>query len=99
MGIHLSRFDAYSLSVGEILGSGLPCIVSTSTGIYFDMEKYALGIGCELDLESVGRAVNSMINADTYNQYVDNINLYIQKYHKSYGEKMVDFIDTCLNHN
>ena len=24
-GIHLSRFDAYSLSVGEMIGSGLPC--------------------------------------------------------------------------
>lgn len=95
-GIHLSRFDAYSLAVGEILGTGLPTIVSTSTGIYDDIAAEGMGLGTELDMEQIDQAVRKMTDPEFYNRCVDNIDTYIRTKHRSFGEKMLGFYSDIL---
>lgn len=91
VGIHLSRFDAYSLSVGEILGEGLPCVVSESTGNKDFIAQENVGIVCGLDDKDVDKAIMQMVNPIIYNQFVDNLDDYIVNRHSSYGDNMIQF--------
>ena len=92
IGIHLSRFDAYSLSVGEMIGCGLPCVVSKNTGNFSDLVENGWGVGCDLNMDSINMAVMEIANVDNYNCFVDKIDEYIQTKHKPYGVLMTDFL-------
>lgn len=89
IGIHLSRFDAYSLAVGEIIGCGLPVIVSTYTGISDDISKYGFGAITELTIDSIDRAVKNITETENYNRYIDNIDKYITSDPESYTDKIL----------
>lgn len=96
IGIHLSRFDAYSLAVGELIGSGLPVIVSNKTGNCSDVIKYKWGNVTELDEVSVDNAVKKMTNADVYNSFLDSIDQYFKENHPTYSQKIVSLYKTIL---
>lgn len=96
IGIHLSRFDAYSLAVGEVIGSGLPVIVSSETGICSDVEKYEWGCVTKLDEESIENAIKKITNIDNYNSYVDNIDEYFNKNHSTYSQQIVALYESIL---
>lgn len=95
-GIHLSRFDSYSLAVAEIIGCGLPVVVSSMTGICAEVEEKGFGIVTELDFLSVKTSLNTFCSPQQYNFYVDAIDEYIQTNPKSYGERIVDYYKTLL---
>lgn len=91
VGIHPSRFDAYSLAVGEEIGAGLPVIVSENTGILEDVRKNHWGIGFMLDdMDSLDAAVKALTNIDNYNTFKKSIDNYINSDAKSYGEDMIN---------
>lgn len=91
VGIHPSRFDAYSLAVGEEIGAGLPVIVSDNTGILEDIRKNNWGVGFALnDENALDVAVKKLTNLDCYNSFKASIDNYIKSNPKSYGEEMVD---------
>lgn len=96
IGIHLSRFDAYSLAVGEIIGSGIPVVVSTETGICADIKKYHWGTVTELDEVSIDKAVSVMTNADNYNSFVDSIYRYFDENHPTYSQNIVSLYKSIL---
>lgn len=91
VGIHMSRFDAYSLAVGEIIGSGKPVIVSEKTGILDDIRKYGFGLVSKLDSDSLSHAIDQMLKPEVYNGFVDSIDKYVQEGHPNYGEEMIKF--------
>ena len=88
-GIHLSRFDAYSLAVGEMIGSGLPVIVSDKSGIGEDVRKRGFGYVVELDKGSIQEGIHLMRTQEHYNEFIDNIDNYIRTDHLPYGTRMV----------
>ena len=90
-GIHLSRYDAWSIAVGEILGAGLPVVVSDQTGISEFVKSHDTGEICELTEESITKCIEKLIMPERYNQCIDNIDDYIKSNPKSYGERVVDF--------
>ena len=92
-GIHLSRFDAYSLAVGEIIGCGLPVIVSDKTGNKEDVERYGLGMVTQLSVERIEDAISKICNTVFYNQCIDNIDAYLQHGESSYGECIMNFYE------
>ena len=94
VGIHLSRFDAYSLAVGEMLGVGLPVIVSSNTGNKDDILKEKLGLVTQLTMHSIEKTIQTITNIDIYNQFIDNIDEFIHTKNISYGEKILDFYKT-----
>lgn len=96
VGIHLSLFDAYSLAVGEILGAGLPVIVSNKTGISDLIEKINSGIVTELDDESIKNSVEKIRDVDFYNRCIDNLDVYIQSNPVSYGDSVIQFYQSVL---
>lgn len=98
-GIHVSRFDAYSLAVGEIIGCGLPVIVSENTGNKDDVKNEGFGEVTTLDLEGIDRAVRRITTPHIYNQYSDNIEHYINNRHRPYGERIVSFYESILFSN
>lgn len=91
VGIHLSRFDAYSLSVGEMLGTGLPCVVSNLTGIKDFIVKEKVGLVCALNEVDIDRAISQITTPQLYNQFVDNLDDYIVNRHRSFGDSMIAF--------
>ena len=90
IGIHLSRFDAYSLAVGEIIGCGVPVIVSDKNGIKDDVQKYGFGIVSKLTIEDVDSSIKKMCNRDFYQSCINAIDTYIISSPKSFGEIVVD---------
>ncbi len=97
VGIHFSRFDAYSLSVGEMTGAGLPVIISEKTGIFFHIQEIGAGLVSKLELDDISRCVESIRTPEVYNQMIDNIDKYIKISPKSYGERVIDFYKSKLN--
>ena len=95
VGIHLSRFDAYSLAVGEMIGSGLPVIISKNTGNADDVLQYGVGEVVELSLKSVENAVNKMTDPQVYKEKVNNINEWLNN-SQTYGERMIKFYKLVL---
>lgn len=90
VGIHLSRFDAYSLAVGEIIGCGVPVIVSETTGIKDEVRNNGFGLVTNLDFYEIEKSIEKMSDLKFYSQCIDNIDKYIKSKPKSFGEKMVD---------
>lgn len=98
VGIHPSRFDAYSLAVGEEIGAGLPVIVSENTGNLEDIRKNNWGVGFALDdISTLDKAVKGMTNIENYNSFKISIDNYIKSNHNSYGEEMVDCYKQILS--
>lgn len=97
IGIHLSRFDAYSLGVGEIIGCGLPVIISNATGNEGDVRKYNWGEVCTNSPEDIERAVTSLTTIEKYNETTKSIDEFLSMNHKPYGELMVDFYKSLIN--
>ena len=93
----MSRFDAYSLAVGEMIGCGLPVIVSDKTGNKDDINRYGLGLVAGLSVEEVKNAVMTISNLQTYNSIVDNIDAYIREYHMTYGARMINKYKEIIN--
>ena len=96
-GIHLSRFDAYSLAVGEIIGAGLPVIVSDKTGICAEVKQNNVGIVTTLDVKAISAALKSMSKQEIYNKFIESNYQYVKLQKKSYAEKIVDFYRKMLN--
>lgn len=90
VGIHLSRFDAYSLAVGEIIGCGVPVIVSETKGIKDEVRNNGFGLVTNLDFNEIENSIEKMSDLKFYSQCIDNIDKYIKSNPKSFGEKMVD---------
>lgn len=90
VGIHLSRFDAYSLAVGEIIGCGVPVIVSETTGIKDEVRNNGFGLVTNLDFNEIENSIEKMSDLKFYSQCIDNIDKYIKSNPKSFGEKMVE---------
>ncbi len=90
-GIHLSRYDAWSIAVGEIIGSGLPVIVSNQTGISELVKEKDFGEICGLSMTSIDNSIRSLCNPIRYNQCLDNIDNYVKSNPTSYGERVVEF--------
>lgn len=97
VGIHLSRFDAYSLAVGEIIGAGLPVIVSDKTGNADDVVRYGFGFVTKLDEKSVSEAIDQICSISKHKQFQDNIEVYIQQGAKDYGQMMIDFYHDAID--
>lgn len=96
VGIHLSRFDAYSLAVGEMIGSGLPVIVSSNTGNKDDILELGFGEITKLDAKSIEQAISSVCDINNYNRYSDNIDNYIKNNPLDYGHKMLLFYSNMV---
>lgn len=98
-GIHLSRFDAYSLAVSEIIGSGLPVIVSDMTGIKDDVIKYGFGLVTSLDINEISGKIGLFVKPESYNRYTKNIDDYINSRNETFGEQTVSFYKTIIDKN
>lgn len=96
IGIHLSRFDAYSLAVGEIIGSGLPVVVSSETGNSTDIEKYGWGCVTKLNKKSIIESISKVTNIKNYNSFADNIDRYLNEIHPTYSQKILSFYKSVL---
>lgn len=90
-GIHLSRFESFSNAVCEIIGTGLPVVVSDQTGNAEQVQQYGFGEVCQLTPDNITESIMSLITPERYNKCVDNIDKYVQSNPKSYGERIVDF--------
>lgn len=90
-GIHLSRYDAWSIAVGEIIGSGLPVVVSDQTGISELVRENDFGEICSLTEDSINECILHLITPGRYNECVNNIDSYVHSNPKSYGERLIDF--------
>lgn len=88
-GIHPSRFDAYSLAVGEQIGAGLPVIVSDKTGNKDDIIKNNWGLVFSLDEPgSLDKAINEMISPERYNSFKSSID-HSLKNDPTYGDRIL----------
>lgn len=96
VGIHLSRFDAYSLAVGEMIGSGLPVIVSSNTGNKDDILEFGFGEVSKLDILNIEQSISSICDINNYCMYSENIDKYIKGHPLDYGHKMLSFYSNKL---
>ena len=96
-GIHLSRYDAYSLAVGEMMGAGLPVIVSDKTGIFFHVEKIGAGVVTPLDDEAIEAKITELREPENYNRFLYNLDTYLKGEQKYYEEEIVEFYKNELN--
>ena len=90
-GIHLSRYDAYSLAVGEIMGAGLPVIVSDKTGIGTLVLKINAGVVTPLDDESIEEMIDNLRTPSNYNLYLNNLDAYLNGEQSYYEDEIVEF--------
>lgn len=97
-GIHLSRFDAYSLAVGEMIGVGLPVIVSDKTGNKDDVEKFGWGVVTSLNSKDIERKIRQLTDINSYEKYIDSICNYVNNNHLNYGDKAVAFYKKILKY-
>lgn len=95
-GLHISRFDSYSLAVAEIIGCGLPVIVSNMTGICTDVQNNNLGIVTEVSQTSLDNAIKEFCNPGNYNQFIESIDDYFKKEHSSYGVRSLEIYSALL---
>lgn len=90
-GIHLSRYDAYSLAVGEMMGAGLPVIVSDKTGIGSLVLKINAGEVTPLDDELIGERIDSLRTPENYNFYLNNLDEFLRGGQMYYEDEIVSF--------
>lgn len=98
VGIHLSRFDAYSLAIGEMIGVGLPVIVSDKTGSKDDVEKYSWGIVTSLNYDDIEKNIKQLSEIKNYKKYVSSIYNYIKDEYLNYGDRAVAFYKDIIKH-
>lgn len=98
VGIHLSRFDAYSLAIGEMIGVGLPVIVSDKTGNKDDVEKYSWGIVTSLNYDDIEKNIKQLSEIKNYKKYVSSIYNYINNEYLNYGDRAVGFYKDIIKH-
>jgi len=91
VGIHMSRFDAYSLSVAEMMAAGLPVLVSNNTGIYSQVEKIGAGLVVNLIVKDIEAKIDEIRQPNRYNGFVENLDKYLTSNHKTYEEEILDF--------
>lgn len=97
IGIHLSRFDAYSLGVSEIIGSGLPVIVSNTTGNEADILRYDLGEVTTNSLTDIEMTVKKLTITERYNRVIETIDRYLDSDQNiTYGKKMISLYNNLL---
>lgn len=96
VGIHLSRYDAYSLAVGEIMGAGLPVIVSDKTGSFSIVEEKGAGCVASLNLDDIHRAISEIRKPYIYNKCVDKLDEYLLSNKDKYPENLIEFYKTLL---
>ena len=96
VGIHLSRYDAYSIAVGEIMGAGLPVIVSDKTGNFSIVEEKGAGSVAALNLDDIHRAISEIRLPHIYNKCVDKLDDYLLSNKDNYPENLIEFYKTCL---
>ena len=82
--------------VGEVIGSGLPVIVSSETGNCSDVEKYKWGCVTKLDEASIEKAIKKVTDIDNYNSFVDNIDKYFNEGHPTYSQQIVALYKSVL---
>lgn len=95
VGIHLSRYDAYSLAVAEEIAAGLPVIVSENTGIKDDVSKYDVGIVTSLNDADITQSIDTVTKY--YGRYLDAIDKYYNNCVYSYGDEIVALYEYLLN--
>lgn len=91
IGIHLSRYDSWSNAVCEIMGAGLPVIVSDQTGNYELVRDYDLGEICQLNMDNISKSIKALTHPERYNKVIDNLDRYIVSKPKSYSERIIEF--------
>ncbi len=91
VGVHLSRYDAYSLAVGEIMGAGLPVIVSDKTGNYFTIDQIDAGLVTPLDDDRIEGSFGQMRKPEVYNKFLDNLDRYLLSSPRFYEDEIVEF--------
>lgn len=96
-GILLSRFDAYAMAIGEIIGCGVPVIVSENTGIKDDVRTNGFGIVTELNMDSYCKAMNKMKNISVHRDFCTNIDTYITSNPVSFGEQVVNLYKSLID--
>ena len=97
IGLHLSRFDAYSLAVSEVISAGLPVIVSTSTGNCSDVNEYGFGKVVDLNYNALDDAALEII--ENYNIYLDQIDKYMKTSEYNYANEIVKRYGKILKKN
>lgn len=97
VGIHTSWFDAYSLSVSEMIGTGLPVIVSDKTGNMDEVQEHELGLVATMTEQSILDAILSITNLDNYNHYLSSIDHYLSINRPSYGEKLINLYKELIH--
>lgn len=90
VGIHPSRFDAYSLAVGEEIGAGLPVIVSDKTGNRDDIIENDWGMAFSLDdPSSLSEAIDAISQIQNYRKIQDSIKDSIASRALPYVDKVI----------
>ena len=101
VGLHMSRYDAYSLAVAEEIGSGLPVIVSENTGNAFDVEKYGVGLVAKIDDDSADftNCMEQICNIETYSHLLENVHNALSSTEKplGYTDQLVNTYCNLLN--
>ena len=97
VGVHLSRYDAYSLSVGEMMGAGLPVIVSDKTGIFFTVNQIGAGLVTPLDDDRIEGSFGKMRRPEVYNQFLENLDKYLLSSPRFYKDEIIDFYKKQLD--
>lgn len=99
VGIHPSRFDAYSLAVGEEIGSGLPVVISDNTGNKDDVLSNGWGVVYKTDdADALDKAIESICSLYNYNKFQKNIDHYIKSSSRAdYGNAVVSMYRNILN--
>lgn len=97
VGIHLSLYDAYSLAVGEMMGAGLPVVVSNRTGICSLVKDIGAGVVTNLDDSSIDNSISEILKPEYYNKCVDNLDDYMRKSPQYYEDEIVEFYKKQLS--
>ena len=97
VGIHFSRYDAYSLSVSEMTGAGLPVVVSDKTGNFFQLQEIGAGLVTKLEIEDIENKIEHIREPQIYNKMLDNIDQYLERNVPTYGEQIIEFYKQQLN--
>jgi glycosyltransferase involved in cell wall biosynthesis len=100
VGIHLSRYDAYSLAVGEEIGAGLPVVVSNYTGNKDDVVKYTWGLVANIDnIDDILAKIDQICDTAFYNKCQKNIDQSLNDLSYNYGKEIVEVYRGLLKNN
>ena len=97
VGIHLSRFDAYSLSVAEMQGVGLPVLVSDRTGNKDLIVEQDLGEVASLEITDIINKIQRITTPIRYNELLDNLNGYLNKENIEFEDLILDFYNKQIS--